>query len=200
MIYRIYTYKYISCILIYPLDYSQWSKSRGCKKKTQRFNASNPPGPAAAKASDHLRCHLLCTGRFHTRWDDEGFIPHSHWRSRCLGDQLALYPPCSTPLQLQDSNIYLCILYLYRLPILVYYFPGLFQMYLYVVLRSILRVFGYLWIFRFITWMLQVPRPMMPIVVMPQMVQPVPLRRPPPPTVVQQALFCFNIFLCERLV
>jgi len=33
----------------------------------------------------------------------------------------------------------------------------------------------------------QVPRPMMPIVVMPQMVQPVPLRRPPPPTVVQQA-------------
>ena len=137
------------------MDYSQWSKSRGCMKKTPRFNASNPPGPAAAKASDHLRCHLLCTGRFHTRWDDEGFIPHSHWRSRCLGDQLALHPPCSTLLQLQDSNIYIYISAcqnVYRLPILVYYFPGLFQMYLYVVLRSILRVFGYLWIFRFITW------------------------------------------------
>ena len=156
------------------------------------------PDRLQLRRSSDVTCsyvYLLCTGRFHTRWDDEGFIPHSHWRSRCLGDQLALHPPCSTPLQLQDSNISLHVktstVYLYTYTI----FPGLFHMHLYVVLRSILRVFGYLWIVRFITWMLQVPRPMMPIVVMPQMVQPVPLRRPPPPTVVQQALiFCFNIF------
>ena len=38
---------------------------------------------------------------------------------------------------------------------------------------------------------IQVPRPMMPIVVMPQMVQPVPLRRPQ--TVVQQACFFWNV-------
>ena len=38
---------------------------------------------------------------------------------------------------------------------------------------------------------IQVPRPMMPIVVMPQMVQPVPLRRPQ--TVVQQACFLGNV-------
>lgn len=109
---------------------------------------------------------------------------------------LHVQPHFNSKIQIYNSacqNVYL-------LPILVYNFPGQFQMYLYVVLRSILRVFGYLWIFRFITWMIQVPRPMMPIVVMPQMVQPVPLRRPPPPTVVQQALFCLFFFKCERLV
>ena len=68
-------------------------------------------------------------------------------------------------------------------------------MYLYVVLRSILRVLDIFGSFDSLLEKIQVPRPMMPIVVMPQMVQPVPLRRPlsPPPTVVQQALFGFNI-------
>ena len=108
-----------------------------------------------------------------------------------VGFASSMFNPTSTP---RFKYISACQ-NVYRLPIYVYNFPGLFHMHLYVVLRSILRVFGYLWIVRFITWMLQVPRPMMPIVVMPQMVQPVPLRRPPPPTVVQQALiFCFNIF------
>lgn len=106
---------------------------------------------------------------------------------------LHVHPPFNSKIQIYISacqNVY-------HLPILVYNFPGLFQMYLYVVLRSILRVFGDLWIFRFITWWWwQVPRPMMPIVVMPQMVQPVPLRRPlsPPPTVLQQALFVLTFF------
>ena len=95
--YILYIYIIVSWIIRTDRKIEYLEKNNDSMPPPGQKHVRTIPGPAprlpVAKASDHLRCHLLCTGRFHTRWDDEGNTWEYHidrkWSSTYSGFPVA---------------------------------------------------------------------------------------------------------------